>query len=56
MKDLSLDAKKPWTGPGRDPRSDRWEAEVEEEDEEDENSMFSDFILFWCLKPNLFTS
>jgi hypothetical protein len=27
MKDLSVDKKKPWTGPGRDPRDDRYQEE-----------------------------
>jgi hypothetical protein len=32
MKDLSVDKKKPWTGPGRDPRDDRYQNQEEEEE------------------------
>lgn len=31
MKDLAVDKDKPWSGPGKDPRADRFENEEEEE-------------------------
>jgi len=34
MKDLKLDRQRPWEGPGRDPRGDRWEDDDVEEGED----------------------
>jgi len=34
MKDLKLDRQRPWEGPQRDPRADRWEDDDMEEDDE----------------------
>jgi hypothetical protein len=34
MKDLKLDRQRPWEGPGRDPREDRWgDGDMEEDDD-----------------------
>lgn len=35
MGDLAVDSKKPWTGPGRDPRADTWDGIEEDEDADD---------------------
>jgi hypothetical protein len=35
MKDLKLDRQRPWEGPGRDPRGDRWGDDNMEEDDVD---------------------
>ena len=43
MKDLKLDRQRPWEGPGRDPRGDRWEdddiegGDVDGDQDEDED-------------------
>ena len=37
MKDLKLDRQRLWEGPGWDPRGDRWEGDVDDDQNEDED-------------------
>jgi hypothetical protein len=44
MRDLNVDKNSPWKGPGRDPRSDRFEQTEEEEEDLDANDGEETFL------------
>lgn len=46
MKDLAVDNKAPWTGPGRDPRGDKWEDIEEDMDADDGEETYIDPSMF----------
>jgi hypothetical protein len=58
MKDLAVDQKKPWSGPGKDPRRDQFMDEVEEEniDDDDGDETYLDPGVFMHCRVSIYRS